>query len=191
MVLAALLAYELDNCAAGLRPDPFDRRGHRTDLPAALVLVAHQRLVRDRRDERVVRRGDRLLHRRQARHARCRSTWRCSGRSRRPRSPGWSRRSSRPRPTAPRCWRSIARCARRARAGARFAPNPASGTSPDSLPQAFLAWICGIFTVYGALFGTGSLLYGRTGIGLFWVATGAVGALGLIRIVPRMWASPP
>jgi hypothetical protein len=64
------------------------------------------------------------------------------------------------------------------------------GTSPDSLPQAFLAWICGIFTVYGALFGTGSLLYGRTGIGLFWVATGMLGALGLIRIVPRMWAAP-
>ena len=31
------------------------------------------------------------------------------------------------------------------------------GPSPDSLPQAFLAWMLGIFMVYGALFGTGSL----------------------------------
>jgi len=64
-------------------------------------------------------------------------------------------------------------------------------TSPDSLPQAFLAWICGLFTVYGALFGTGSLLYGRTSIALFWLIVGAVGAFGLIRIIPKMWAHNP
>ena len=33
-----------------VRPAPLDRRGHRTDLPAAVVLVANQRLERGQRD---------------------------------------------------------------------------------------------------------------------------------------------
>ena len=60
-------------------------------------------------------------------------------------------------------------------------------TSPDSLPQAFLAWVCGLMTVYGALFGTGAFLYGRTSIAIFWLLAGTAGAIGLIRIVPKMW----
>ncbi|HEY4321589.1 MAG TPA: sodium:solute symporter family protein [Gemmatimonadales bacterium] len=63
------------------------------------------------------------------------------------------------------------------------------GPSPDSLPQAFLGWTCGVFTVYGALFGTGALLYGHTGTAIFWLITGVIGAIGLIRIFPRMWAT--
>ncbi len=59
--------------------------------------------------------------------------------------------------------------------------------SPDSLPQAFLAWVLGLLTVYGALFGTGSFLYGRIGTGVFWTAAFVVGGIGLLRIVPRMW----
>ncbi len=59
--------------------------------------------------------------------------------------------------------------------------------SPDSLPQAFLAWVLGLLTVYGALFGTGSFLYGRIGPGVFWTASFVVGGVGLLRIVPRMW----
>ena len=56
--------------------------------------------------------------------------------------------------------------------------------SPDSLPQAFLAWICGIFMVYGALFGTGALLYGRTGTALFWIVAGVLSTAGLLRLWP-------
>ena len=73
-------------------------------------------------------------------------------------------------------WRSI-----RAEAGV--------GASPDSLPQAFLAWTCGIFMVYGALFGTGSLLYGRAGTGIFWIVVGLLGTAGLLRLWPRLWNS--
>ena len=75
-------------------------------------------------------------------------------------------------------WRSI-----RAEAGI--------GPSPDSLPQAFLAWTCGIFMVYGALFGTGSLLYGRTTTALFWLGTGVVGMAGLLKLWPKLWATTP
>jgi Na+/proline symporter len=71
-------------------------------------------------------------------------------------------------------WRSI-----RAEAGV--------GPSPDSLPQAFLAWICGCFMVYGALFGTGSLLYGHTRTGAFWIIVGVAGAGGLLRMWPSLW----
>jgi Na+/proline symporter len=71
-------------------------------------------------------------------------------------------------------WRSV-----RAEAGV--------GASPDSLPQAFLAWMCGIFMVYGALFGTGALLYGRTGTALFWIVVGVAGTAGLLKLWPRLW----
>jgi Na+/proline symporter len=60
--------------------------------------------------------------------------------------------------------------------------------SPDSLPQAFLAWTLGCLAVYGALFGTGSWLYGHVGIALFWTATAIVATAWLVRLVPRLWA---
>jgi solute:Na+ symporter, SSS family len=63
--------------------------------------------------------------------------------------------------------------------------------SPDSLPQAFLAWVLGLLTVYGALFGTGAFLYGRRGPGVFWTVAFAIGGIGLLRIVPRMWRRAP
>ncbi|MEP6590826.1 MAG: sodium:solute symporter family protein [Gemmatimonadota bacterium] len=62
------------------------------------------------------------------------------------------------------------------------------GPSPDSLPQAFLAWMLGIMMVYGALFGTGSLLYGRTGPAIFWIVTCVISGGWLIRLVPRLWS---
>ncbi|MEO5798335.1 MAG: Na+:solute symporter, partial [Gemmatimonadales bacterium] len=62
------------------------------------------------------------------------------------------------------------------------------GASPDSLPQAFLAWMLGVMMVYGALFGTGSLLYGRSGPALFWGITFVISAAWLIRLVPRLWS---
>jgi len=52
--------------------------------------------------------------------------------------------------------------------------------SPDSLPQAMIGWICGCAFVYAALFGTGSLLYGRTPQFLAWlVVLGLSAVLGL------------
>jgi Na+/proline symporter len=56
----------------------------------------------------------------------------------------------------------------------------------DPLAPAFGAWFLGCAVVYLALFGTGYLLYGRTGWGALCV-TGAAAALwGLIRLLPRI-----
>ena len=63
--------------------------------------------------------------------------------------------------------------------------------SPDSLPQAFIAWTFGILMVYGALFGTGSLIYGHLGTAAFWITIFLVSAAVLLRIVPKMWSSTP
>ena len=62
--------------------------------------------------------------------------------------------------------------------------------SPDSLPMALLGWVLGCLFVYSALFGAGSLLYGRTTQGLVWVTVFVITGIGLLRLVPRMWAAP-
>lgn len=59
--------------------------------------------------------------------------------------------------------------------------------SPDSLPQAFLAWTLGCLAVYGALFGTGSWLYGHTTTAVFWTAVTVITTAWLVRLVPRLW----
>jgi Na+/proline symporter len=61
-------------------------------------------------------------------------------------------------------------------------------SSPDSLPQAFLGWILGCVFVYAALFGTGSVLYGRTGLAAMWIALFVASGAGLIRLLPRLWS---
>ncbi|MGD9525026.1 MAG: sodium:solute symporter family protein [Gemmatimonadales bacterium] len=63
--------------------------------------------------------------------------------------------------------------------------------SPDSLPQAFLAWTLGCLAVYGALFGTGSWLYGHTGTAVFWTAVAAGSTLWLVRLIPSLWRGAP
>lgn len=63
--------------------------------------------------------------------------------------------------------------------------------SPDSLPQAFVAWMFGCFMVYGALFGTGSLIYGHTATAAFWIVVFVISAGVLLRIVPKMWSGSP
>jgi Na+/proline symporter len=61
------------------------------------------------------------------------------------------------------------------------------GPSPDSLPQALLGWMFGCAFVYAALFGTGSLLYGRTPqFGLWLVVLVASGA-GVLRVLRGFW----
>ncbi|HWA59046.1 MAG TPA: sodium:solute symporter family protein [Gemmatimonadales bacterium] len=63
------------------------------------------------------------------------------------------------------------------------------GASPDSLAQSLLGWVLGIAFVYSALFGTGSFLYGREAQGFVWLVVFLVSGAGLVRLVPRMWAS--
>jgi Na+/proline symporter len=61
------------------------------------------------------------------------------------------------------------------------------GPSADNLPQAFLAWMLGVGFVYGALFGTGSFLYGRTPQAVLWLVVCTATGAGLVRLLPRMW----
>jgi solute:Na+ symporter, SSS family len=57
------------------------------------------------------------------------------------------------------------------------------GPSPDSLTRSFLGWVLGCAFVYGALFGTGSFLYGATAQGLFWAVVFVVSGIGLSRVL--------
>jgi len=61
--------------------------------------------------------------------------------------------------------------------------------SPDSLSLALIGWILGCTFVYSALFGTGSFLYGRTGLGLAWLAAFVASGIGLVRVMPKVWRS--
>ena len=60
------------------------------------------------------------------------------------------------------------------------------GPSPDSLPHCLLGWVLGCVLVYTALFGTGSLLYGRTGQGIVCLIPCALSAAGLIWLMPKI-----
>jgi solute:Na+ symporter, SSS family len=56
----------------------------------------------------------------------------------------------------------------------------------DSPTAAFLAWFLGCFVIYGAVFGTGYALYGRTGLSLVCFAVSAVATAGVIRALPKV-----
>jgi Na+/proline symporter len=60
--------------------------------------------------------------------------------------------------------------------------------SPDSLPQNLLGWGLGCLFVYAALFGAGSVLYGRTAQAAVWIAIFVFSGVGLIRLLPRLWS---
>jgi hypothetical protein len=60
--------------------------------------------------------------------------------------------------------------------------------SPDNLSAAFAGWLAGIALVYGALFGSGFLLLGRTALGGIWIGIAAAGTVVLARVLPRMWS---
>jgi solute:Na+ symporter, SSS family len=55
--------------------------------------------------------------------------------------------------------------------------------SPDSLTRSLLGWVLGCAFVYGALFGTGSFLYGATAQGLFWAVVFVLSGIGLSRVL--------
>jgi len=61
------------------------------------------------------------------------------------------------------------------------------GPSPDSFANAILGWAVGCLFVYSGLFGAGSYLYGRTAQGIVWSVLFVAAAIGLGRILPRLW----
>ena len=63
------------------------------------------------------------------------------------------------------------------------------GPSPDSLPQSLLGWVLGCLFVYAAMFGTGSILYGKWPQASLWIAVFAVSGFFLARLLPRLWAA--
>jgi solute:Na+ symporter, SSS family len=56
----------------------------------------------------------------------------------------------------------------------------------DSISAPLLGWFLGCVLVYGALFGTGMLLYGEMGMGLFLFAVSAASAYWMFRILPKI-----
>jgi Na+/proline symporter len=63
----------------------------------------------------------------------------------------------------------------------------APGEPTDSLADAGLGWVLGCVLVYSALFGVGSALYGRWPQAAMWGVAGLVSAVGLVRLLPRLW----
>lgn len=55
--------------------------------------------------------------------------------------------------------------------------------SPDSISQALIGWICGVFFVYAALFGAGSLLMGNGKLAAIWAVVFVVSGIGAWRVV--------
>ncbi len=61
--------------------------------------------------------------------------------------------------------------------------------SPDSMPQSLLGWVLGCLSVYSALFGAGSFLYGETTMGIVYLLAFAISAIALSRLLRIMWAA--
>jgi dTDP-glucose pyrophosphorylase len=59
--------------------------------------------------------------------------------------------------------------------------------SSDSLAQSLLGWVIGCTFVYSALFGAGSLLYGRWTQGAVWVVLFVASGIGLVRLLRGLW----
>jgi len=57
-------------------------------------------------------------------------------------------------------------------------------SSPDSLPNALLGWVLGCVFVYAALFGAGSLLYGKMAQAAVWLVLFIGSGAGLVRLLP-------
>ena len=61
------------------------------------------------------------------------------------------------------------------------------GPSPDSLPQAMLGWVMGIFFVYGALFGVGAWLIGNSSLAAIWAVIFVVSGAGVLKVLQGFW----
>ena len=60
--------------------------------------------------------------------------------------------------------------------------------SSDSLARSLLGWVLGCTFVYAALFGAGSLLYGRLTQGAVWVVLLVASGIGLVRLLRGLWS---
>lgn len=69
------------------------------------------------------------------------------------------------------------------------AAQSAVGPSRDSLPLAMGGWVLGCAFVYSALFGVGSLLYGRTGAAITFAVACVVSGIGVFAVLRRFWAA--
>jgi Na+/proline symporter len=56
----------------------------------------------------------------------------------------------------------------------------------ENVTAAFLCWFLGCVVVYGALFGTGTLLYGRTGVGLLYSGIALGAGAWLLKLLPQV-----
>jgi Na+/proline symporter len=63
------------------------------------------------------------------------------------------------------------------------------GPSPDSLSQSMLGWVLGCLFVYAALFGTGSILYGKWPQASVWIIVFVVSGGWLVRLLPKLWGT--
>jgi SSS family solute:Na+ symporter len=63
------------------------------------------------------------------------------------------------------------------------------GSSPDSFSNSLLGWVLGVAFIYSALFGTGSIIYGKTPQAVMWLVVFMISLVGLVRLLPRMWSS--
>jgi Na+/proline symporter/dTDP-glucose pyrophosphorylase len=61
--------------------------------------------------------------------------------------------------------------------------------SRDSFPQMLLGWTAGVTFVYAGLFGTGSVIYGRTTTAVIWIGLFVVSGVVLIRLIPRLFSA--
>ena len=50
----------------------------------------------------------------------------------------------------------------------------------------FLGWFLGLAAVYGALFGTGFILYGNPGMGALCLLVAGIAMSGIFRVLPRV-----
>ncbi|MCE9600814.1 MAG: Na+:solute symporter [Gemmatimonadetes bacterium] len=60
-------------------------------------------------------------------------------------------------------------------------------SSPDSIPQAMVGWVCGIFFVYAALFGVGSFLAGNLSLAATWGVIFVVSGAGVLKVLQGFW----
>ena len=61
-------------------------------------------------------------------------------------------------------------------------PGPRAG----GVAAGFLGWFLGLATIYGALFGTGFILYGNVGVGVACLAVAGGAMAGIFRVLPRV-----
>jgi Na+/proline symporter/dTDP-glucose pyrophosphorylase len=66
-----------------------------------------------------------------------------------------------------------------------------SGLAPssDSFPNMLLGWSAGVAFVYAGLFGTGSIIYGRSAAAAVWVLVFVASGVVLLRIIPRLFSA--